>query len=309
MIRAIRKKLIKVSLSWQTLLYISTLFFLTSFLSIVLATTHNLSMAQAASYLVFSFRPGHIPVPRSGVVLKWLFNALVIFITAIWQAIFIFRLMFSENSLRFSKKIAFYDYKCLNGGSSREDRPYLVFRILNDEDAPIFDIDIQVILKYLDKKSTTIQHYSLKVRNARRAVLEPGNPFRIYIDIGLIEEAVDKKYLIHKDDVEHNGVKDAQTIDLLEEGGDASAGQRILVIVKSYDATLDKRSITTHEYEFSKRDVVVGRFENIRSIAECQAAGRSGLKLKKGWRDFYPSEVDAHFDRIAPCEEQYVLSE
>jgi hypothetical protein len=263
-------------------------------------------MTQAASYLVFSFRPSHIRVPRSAALLKWLFNVLVIFITAIWQAIFIFRLMFSENSLRFSKQIAFYDYKCLNGGGSREDRPYLVFRILSEEDASIFDIDIQVILKYFDKQSSTIQHYSLKVRNAKKAVLEPGNPFRIYIDVGLIEEAVDKKYLIHKDEAEHSSGKDTQTIDLLEESDDASAGQMILVIVKSYDATLDKRSITTHEYEFSKRDVVIGRFANIRSIAECEAAGRSGLKLKKGWRDFYPSEVDAHFDRIVPCEERCV---
>ena len=306
MISAIRKKLIKVSLSGQILLYISVLLVLTSFLSSILATTHNLSMTQAASYLVFSFRPSHIRVPRSAALLKWLFNVLVIFITAIWQAIFIFRLMFSENSLRFSKQIAFYDYKCLNGGGSREDRPYLVFRILSEEDASIFDIDIQVILKYFDKQSSTIQHYSLKVRNAKKAVLEPGNPFRIYIDVGLIEEAVDKKYLIHKDEAEHSSGKDTQTIDLLEESDDASAGQMILVIVKSYDATLDKRSITTHEYEFSKRDVVIGRFANIRSIAECEAAGLSGLKLKKGWRDFYPSEVDAHFDRIVPCEERCV---
>ncbi|WP_461284258.1 hypothetical protein [Acidiferrobacter sp.] len=295
-----------MSLSWQILLYIGALFFLTSCLSVVLSTSHNLSVEQAASYLVFSFRPGNIHVPRSDAVLKWLFDVFVIFITAIWQAIFIFRLMFSENSLRFSKKIAFYDYKCLKGGSSREDRPYLVFRILNDEDAAIFDIDIQVILKYFDKQSSTIQHYSLKVRNAKRAVLEPGNPFRIYIDVGLIEEAVDTKYLIHKGEVERDSDKDTQTIDLLEEGDDASTGQNVLVIIKSYDATLDKRSITTHEYEFSKRDVAIGRFENIRSIAECQAAGRSGLKLKKGWRDFYPSEIDAHFDKIVPCEGQGV---
>lgn len=207
-----------MSLSGQILLYISALFVLTSLLSIILTASHNIPIRQAASYLVFSFRPSHAKVPRSDVLLKWLFDVFVIFITAIWQAIFIFRLMFSENSLRFSKQIAFYDYSCINNKNSRETRPYLVFRILNDEDAPIFDIDIQAILKYFDTKSSTIQHYPLKVRNARRAVLEPGNPFRIYISVGLIEEAVDTKYLAYKDGAGRNDGKDAETIDLLEEG-------------------------------------------------------------------------------------------
>ena len=302
MIRAIRKKTIKLSLYMQILLYVAVLLGTTICISAALSMAGHLSLTKAASYLVFSFRPKPEAITRGDIVGKWVFDVLVIFVTAIWQAIFIFRLMFSENSLRFSTKMAFYDYDCLKQYNHREKEPHLVFRILNEEDGPIFDLEIQALLKYFDDRSSTIQHYTLNVRNHRKAILEAGNPFRIYIDVGLIQEAVDSKYLLYGDEACSN-LRDGTELIGLRAGGDSEARYpKVLVIVKSYDATLDKRSIATYEYEFSKKDVVVGRFANILSIAECRMAGRSGMKTRRGWRDFYPAEVQRNFDVVAPCE-------
>jgi len=303
MIRAIRKKVIKLSLSVQVLLYVSITLLLTLILSVILDLNGHLTIAKAFSYLIFDFHAKAVPLSKEDRFTRWIFTVSMIFVTAVWQAIFIFRLMFSENAIRFSKVMAFYDYACLNGKNARETQPQIVFRILNDEDVPIFDVGIQAIFKYFNPGSSTIQHYMLNIRNPKKAILEAGNPFRIYIDVGLIKEAVDSKYLIYKINEQGHDGAPVEIIELLD-GGDARIPDpTILVIVKSYDATLDKRSIATHEYKFNRMSVSAGRFENIRNIRECDDEKNRTWTRRNGWKDFYPGEVYAKFDDIIPCDQ------
>jgi hypothetical protein len=235
----------------------------------------------------------------------------LVLLVVIWQAVLIFKMMQTDDSIILSENISCRDYL---------GEPVLELRLLNDGFSTLYNINITALLRI--KSSDGIhRHYHLHLKNPRIPILEVGMPYGIYIETGIINDDTTKMCLIHNGENYISEYKERdldKTIDLLphpnnkkylssENKKEIPFGACILIITEGFDKFLQQNVIISNEYIYHK--LKYGRHTNIESrlehaektenqkiIEKAKDRINNPKKYGKGWTVFDRDEVLCKFN-------------
>lgn len=229
---------------------------------------------------------------------KFFLFSLIAFFAFIWQAAFIFRIMNTPHSVKFSNVITYYPVD-LASQDKLKHKDYIVFRLMNNGFSTIYNVNISVMLRAYDATSKTFQHYKCSVKNCSLPVFSPYMPFRIYIETGLIYEAIDcsllNPYSVLSEQ-EHSQISKNITIDYARETikNNALAHNAFCFVVyaEGFDSELDQSKSFMKEYSFV--DMKKGYFSEILPNNHSKKSNEPQVLM------FSQDEIAAKFDSIEP---------
>lgn len=228
---------------------------------------------------------------------KSVYQLLLLIILAVWQAVFLARLLTRPHDFRFSKSMALYPYNQLKG---RGSAPILVFRLLNDGVSDLYNVEIDATLVVYNPVHRVVQHFRCKVINNRIPVFRRQMPFWIAIETGEVlikwgEDSLplDRCFLFRVNRKDADGVRliNREYVEAVAENAQISPDIfSISVYVHGHDIDLDQEKAASSEYCIAQ--VQNGFFESIEPK-------HNGDKSHVGKFEFFDrDEIKSKFDRI-----------
>lgn len=257
----------------------------------------NVSLLSLVSDLAFDNPTGDVSKTS-----KSIYQSSLILILAVWQAVFLARLITRPHDFRFSQKMALYPYNKLKGRSSS---PMLVFRLMNDGISDLYNVEIDATLIVFNPRTQVIQHFRCKVINNRIPVFRRNMPFWIAIETGEVlikwgddSLALDRCFLFNVNRKNHEGIRiiDRDYVRAVSEEHQIWPGIfAISVYVQGHDIDLDQQKAANHDFILA--EIEDGFFEDI-------APKRvSGTAIRRARPDFFDrAEIDRKFDVILAVE-------
>ncbi len=231
---------------------------------------------------------------------------ILILIVAIWQAVLIFKMMQTDESIQLSNYISYYD------NHNKHEKTSLVFRLLNDGFNTIYNVKVTAFLR-IKPSQGPYRHYKLNTRDSEISSLEVGMPYSIFIDTGKINNVGKTAILIDSGEAPYNIVKDykegkggfeVECIPHPDINNSTPDECWIVILVEAFDDFLDQTNITKQVYKFS--EVKRGEFFNIHSRVELAEDGSKGktkqevneaVSKDKAWAIFGRDEVWNNFNK------------
>lgn len=241
---------------------------------------------------------------------------ILVLLVVVWQAVLIFKMMQTDESIIVSEGITYYPKKA---EGKEVQSSSVVFRLMNEGFNTVYNVNVTAFLR-IKPSNGPYRHYKLTVRDPFIASLEVGMPYAIFINTGEIKNVEYKADFIdlgkcdeyelkeeYKDSSKgikriENYIKNDEknSYKLIEEYTESDNGflvkkiphplERtrgkpipdeawIVVLIESFDDFLDQTNITKKVYDY--HNIQNKEFTDIESKLETVRREESRKKIKK----------------------------
>lgn len=209
----------------------------------------------------------------------------LLMLTAFSSSLLTSKMISHQQSLRFSKPLAYYSRAIIDSEQSQFAGEYLVFRLLNDNEDDLYNVKISATLRFYHAPTRTFQHYICRVTNHTLPVLGTQMPFRIYIEMSEVVSAIYKKRLCFHD-AGDNAISIAAIQSEIEAGKRPPDADQIILYLEGIDSGEGKLTTSSHRYPLGL--VREGKFKSI--------------DPREGQSGFDPNDIKRLFNLVEPLK-------
>lgn len=213
---------------------------------------------------------------------------ILVLLVVVWQAVLIFKMMQTDESIVVSKDITYYPMK--NTESEGIQPSSVAFRLMNDGFNTVYNVNITAFLK-IKPANGPYRHYKLTVRDPFISSLEVGMPYQMFINTGVVSNVEFKAVFIDSGKpaytpetkyIEDKNCSEAKKIPHpLYNKSDRPIPDEawIVVLIEAFDDFLDQTNITKKVYDY--HNLKNEEFTSIESKLEAARRIESYKKIKK----------------------------